>query len=265
MNDGDSQLASAGTTPVPAGASVPTPSVLDDAALGHIGVAGVTIPGTLLCVQEIVAECARLQGRPGAHPRITMTNPEHERNEALMLAHDWDGLTALMLESVDVLARAGADFVVIPSNAPHFAIDRIQQAAAIPVVSIVAVTVAECVRRGFRTVGVLGVNTTVEDGLYDAPLRTAGMVPVRLSTERQHELDKLLHDEVINGPQTPTTHEHMVNLIGDLVDAGCDSFIAGCTEIPVVITSEDESPLPFVDTTRLLAHVAARRGLGLES
>jgi aspartate racemase len=231
---------------------------------GHIGVAGVTIPGTLLCVQEIVAECARLQGRPGAHPRITMTNPEHERSEARMLAHDWDGVAALLLESVDALARAGADFVVIPSNAPHFAIDRVQRAAEIPVVSIVAVTVAECVRRGFHTVGVLGVNTTVNDGLYEAPLREAGMVPVRLSDERQRELDRLLHDEVINGPQTPTTHERMVGLIGDLVDAGCDGFIAGCTEIPVVITSEDESPLPFVDTTRLLAHVAARRGLGLE-
>src|SRR5215831_11862763 len=34
------------------------------------------------------------------------------------------------------------------------------------------------------------------------------------------------------------------------------SAIAGCTEIPVVITNEDDSPLPFVDTTRLLAKKA---------
>jgi aspartate racemase len=170
-----------------------------------------------------------------------------------------------LLESVDVLARAGADFAVIPSNAPHFAIDRIQRAAKIPVVSIVAVTVAECVRRGFHTVGVLGVNTTVENGLYDVPLRDAGMVPMQLSTTRQHELDRLLHDEVINGPQTPTTHGRMIGFINDLMEVGCDSFIAGCTEIPVIITGEDEAPLPFVDTTRLLAHVAARRGLGLTS
>lgn len=230
---------------------------------GHIGVAGVTIPGTLLCIEEIVAESARLQGRPGAHPRITMTNPAHERMEARMLAHDWEGVAQLLLESVDVLAQAGADFAVIPSNAPHFGIEQVQDEAAIPVVSIVEVTVAECVHRGFHAVGVLGVNTTVDNGLYDEPLRAAGMVPVRLSEARQYELDQLLHDEVINGPQTPTTHEHMVDLINDLVDAGCDSFIAGCTEIPVVITTEDESPLPFVDTTRLLAHVAARRALGV--
>ena len=49
-------------------------------------------------------------------------------------------------------------------------------------------------------------------------------------------------------------------IIGGLQEQGCDAVILGCTEIPLII-SDANSPLPTLDSTRLLARAALRRAL----
>jgi aspartate racemase len=41
---------------------------------------------------------------------------------------------------------------------------------------------------------------------------------------------------------------------------GCDAVVLGCTEIPLLVT-EENSPLPVLDSTRLLARAALRKAL----
>jgi aspartate racemase len=43
-------------------------------------------------------------------------------------------------------------------------------------------------------------------------------------------------------------------------EAGCDAVVLGCTEIPLII-SDANSPLPTLDSTRLLARAALRRAV----
>jgi len=43
-------------------------------------------------------------------------------------------------------------------------------------------------------------------------------------------------------------------------DEGCDAVILGCTEIPLIL-SDANSPLPTLDSTRLLARAALRRAV----
>jgi aspartate racemase len=45
-----------------------------------------------------------------------------------------------------------------------------------------------------------------------------------------------------------------------LKDDGCDAVILGCTELPLVM-SDANSPLPTLDSTRLLARAALRRAV----
>jgi len=220
----------------------------------HVGIAGITIPGSLLCIDAIVAESYKHFGSDsGKHPRITYTNPALSDIDPPIINKDWGQVAKDLLESIDILVKAGADFVIIPSNSPHYAIAEVQQKAAIPVMSIVDIAVAECQRRGFKKVGILGVSVTMSDGLYEQPLRDNGIEPYTPDQADQGAINDLLYSEVIHGKPTPKTADKMRVFIQHLKDQGCDAFIAGCTEIPVVIASEADSPLPFVDTTRLLA------------
>jgi aspartate racemase len=220
----------------------------------HIGIAGITIPGSLLCIDTIVAESYKHFGNEsGKHPRITYTNPPLSETDPPMIAHDWDKAADDLLESIQMLANAGADFAIIPSNSAHYAVPIAQTRTPIPIVSIVDISAKECQKRGFRKVGILGVDVTMSDGLYEQPLRDLDMEPYTLEPDDQEAINRLLYDEVIHNKPSADTADKMRVFIQKLQDAGCDGFIAGCTEIPVVIASEEDSPLPFVDTTRLLA------------
>jgi len=223
----------------------------------HIGIAGVTIPGSLLCIDTIVAESYKHFGLDsGKHPRITYTNPSLSEIDPAIINKDWSKVAVDLLDSIKILDNAGVDFVIIPSNSPHYAIDEVKERSPLPIISIIDVTVAECVRRGFKKVGILGVSVTMSDGLYVKPLRDNGIEPFTPSKEEQKEINDLIYQEIINGKPTATTVTKMKEFIQRLKDNGCDAFIAGCTEIPVVIKDEIESPLPFADTTRLIAQAA---------
>jgi aspartate racemase len=41
-------------------------------------------------------------------------------------------------------------------------------------------------------------------------------------------------------------------------EEGCDAVVLGCTEIPLIM-NDANSPLPTLDSTRLLARAALRR------
>lgn len=222
----------------------------------HIGIAGVTVPGSLLCIDTIVETSYNHFGRKSLiHPEITYTNPPLNIINPPIHSKQWDKVAKDLLASVEKLSKAGADFVIIPSNAPHYAIKKVQEQAPIPVWSIVEVTVNEAKQRGFKKVGILGVGITMSEGLYEQPLRDKGIEPVTISSEKQKELNDLIFHEIIENKPTPATTDKMITFIQELKDMGCDAFIAGCTEIPVVVTDQT-SPLPMLDTTRLLAQKA---------
>ena len=72
-----------------------------------------------------------------------------------------------LLDAVQQLG-ALADFLVFPSNSPHFVQAEIEQAAGRKVVSIVEATLADVRRRQWKRVGVLGLGEPV---VYTRPLR----------------------------------------------------------------------------------------------
>lgn len=225
--------------------------------LQHIGIASVTLPGALLCMETIVAESYTHFGKEARiHPHITLTQPPLNEIEPLLAKKDWHQVATCLLASIEILLKAGVDFVIIPSNAPHYAIKHVQEKSPLPVLSIVEVAVTECLRRGFKKVGILGMDVTMSDGLYVAPLKQGAIEPVTLPPEQQKALSHLIYNEIIIGKPTLKTAERLRGFIQALRGVGCDAFIAACTEIPIVIPTEDESPLPFIDTTRLLAKKA---------
>jgi aspartate racemase len=52
--------------------------------------------------------------------------------------------------------------------------------------------------------------------------------------------------------------EYFRAVIDQFKSAGCDAVVLGCTEIPLII-NDDNSALPTLDSTRLLARAALNR------
>jgi aspartate racemase len=76
---------------------------------------------------------------------------------------------------------------------------------------------------------------------------------------------KLIHtvimDELCLGIFRDESRRAYVRIIEKLAQDGCDAAALVCTEIPLLVTP-DVSPLPILDSTRLLARAAVDVALG---
>ncbi|HTU54249.1 MAG TPA: amino acid racemase [Acetobacteraceae bacterium] len=225
----------------------------------HIGIVACSAEGAALCYRTICVEGAGLLGAH-AHPEVSMHTPSLAEYVRCLDREDWEGVGALMLASANKLARIGADFLICPDNTIHQALPGVEGRSKLPWLHIAEAVADEAAGRGFRRVGLLGTRWLVEGDVYPGRLAARGVAVVRPSAEEREEINRIIMDELVCGVFRPEAVAYHQRVIGRMKDEGCDAVVLGCTEIPL-ITSDANSPLPTLDSTRLLARAALRRAV----
>ena len=173
---------------------------------------------------------------------------------------DWQGVGELMLSSANKLARIGADFLICPDNTIHQALGYIEPRSPLPWLHIAEIVAAQAVERGFRRLGVTGTRWLVDSEIYPEKLTARGLEYMRPNTAERDEINRIIMDELVYGVFKPEAVTYHQRVIGRMKDEGCDAVILGCTEIPLIM-NDANSPLPTLDSTRLLARAALRRAV----
>lgn len=223
----------------------------------HIGIVGCSAEGASLCYRTICAEGAALLGAH-AHPDVSLHTPSFSRYVACLEAGDLAGVAALMLDSARRLQRAGADFLICPDNTIHQAFALVEAGSPLPWLHIAEVVAEDAVARGFKRVGLLGTHWLVESEVYPQKMRARGVDVVRPPPDERRQLSRIIMDELVCGVFRTDSIERFQRAIDGLAAAGCDAVVLGCTEIPLIIGPENSS-LPTLDSTRLLARAALLR------
>ena len=218
----------------------------------HIGIAACSAEGAALCYRTICTEAPALLGAHG-HPEVTMHTPSLDDYMNRIYRGDWAGVGELMLASAEKLKRAGADFVITPDNTIHQALPLIAARAPIPWLHIADSVAAEAKVRGFRRIALTGTKWLVGSAVYPADY-------VRPTMEEREEINRIIMDELVRGCLKPESIAYFQKVIGRLKAEGCDAVALCCTEIPLIINDQN-SPLPTLDSTRLLARAAIRRAV----
>lgn len=91
--------------------------------------------------------------------------------------------------------------------------------------------------------------------VYDNALARYGLEKMIPDAQTRTFIHNAIFDELCVSKFIPATVDGFINAIDALKDAGAECVILGCTEIPLIITQEN-SPLPALDSTRLLAEYA---------
>ena len=225
----------------------------------HIGIVACSAEGAALCYRTICAEGAGLMGAH-AHPEISMhTHPLSEYMECIY-RDDWRGVGELMLSSANKLASIGADFLICPDNTIHQSLPYIADRSPLPWLHIAEVVAAEAVARGFHRIGLTGTRYLVESEVYPQKLTERGMEYLRPSEEERAEINRTIFDELVYGIFKPEAVAYFQTVIDDMQSQGCDAVVLGCTEIPLIM-NDSNSPLPTLDSTRLLARAALRHAM----
>lgn len=176
--------------------------------------------------------------------------------EALQQAHDWEKATIRMIQAARQIERGGAECLVICTNTMHRMADDVQNAVDIPLLHIADATAEAIQRAGLTTVGLLGTRYTMEQPFYRGRLEEDFSLNVLVPDEDgRRQVHDIIYEELVRGEINEPSRVSYQAVIGDLVDAGAQGVILGCTEIGLLIQAA-HSPVPVFDTTELHALAA---------
>ncbi|MGT2433137.1 aspartate/glutamate racemase family protein [Cupriavidus basilensis] len=226
---------------------------------GHIGIVACSAEGAALCYRTICMEGSRLLGAH-AHPEISMHTPSLAEYVRCLDRGDWEAVGELMLTSARKLAGMGADFLICPDNTIHQALPYVLPRSPLPWLHIAEAVADSAVQRGFTRLGVTGTRWLVDSEVYPEKLGVRGLGFVRPDHAKRDEINRIIMDELVGGIATPEALAYFQQVIERMKGQGCDAVVLGCTEIPLIV-NDANSPLPTLDSTRLLARAALRRAV----
>ncbi|HEX8811449.1 MAG TPA: amino acid racemase [Terracidiphilus sp.] len=225
----------------------------------HIGIVACSAEGAALCYRTICSEAPALMGRH-MHPEVSMHTHCLAEYMKFVYRDDWQGVANLMLSSAAKLAKAGAEFLISPDNTIHRAFDLAAPHSPRPWLHIVVEVATEAKRLGFRKLAITGTKYTMEGPVYPEKLSADDIDYLMPNADERTSIEAIIMDELVNGVFSPESRRYFQQVIGRLSQEGCDAVVLGCTEIPLLI-DDSSSPLPTLDSTRILARAALREAL----
>ncbi len=228
----------------------------------HIGIVACSAEGAALCYRTICAEAERLLG-PHAHPEISLHSLSLAEYVHCLDRGDLAGVGELMLASATKLANIGADFLVCPDNTIHQAFSYVESRSPRPWLHIAEVVSTEAAKRGYRRIGLTGTKWLVDSAVYPEKLAAHGLECVRPTDAERIEINRIIMDELVYGRFEHKSIAYFQQVMERMKSNGCEAVILGCTEIPLIM-SDTNSPLPTLDSTRLLARAALHRAVSSE-
>lgn len=220
----------------------------------HVGILGHSADGACLAFLEVVRESARALG-PHEHPEVTLSMLPMGPMFAAYDRNDLGAVNAHLRRSCARLADAGCDFFACPDNTAHVAMDAATEAYPLPGLHIAEIVATRARDDGRRRVALLGTRWTMEGPSYRAAFARAGVELGIPEPEERAMINRVIFDELCQGRLLDASRDAFVAVIERMRRDGCDAVALSCTEIPLLITP-DVSPLPTLDSTRLLARAA---------
>jgi len=221
----------------------------------RFGILAHSAEGAALCFLTFCREGFREIG-PHLHPDVMMDCEAMGHILPAWDAGDFAGVRSFLARSIQRLADGGCDFFACPDNTAHIALELAGPDLPLPGLNIADVVAARAAELGMTRVAVLGTRFTMGGPVYRRALPAVGIEPVFASDEERADVDRIIFDELVEGQFTAPSQSRYIEIIDRLKrEEGCDGVALVCTEIPLLVTPE-VSPLPTLDSTRLLARAA---------
>lgn len=190
------------------------------------------------------------------YPEIIVYSVNMSEFLDMMRVKNYAGVIDYLLERIEALKRAGAEFAALSANTPHLLFDELNEKSAIPLISIVEATGIECVKRGYKRAGLFGTGFTMEATFFSDVFKRYGIEVVLPSAEDKELINYRLFSEIELGIFKEETRNELIDIISKMArDRQIDSLILGCTEFPLILNESHYAGIPMLNTTRI--HVDA--------
>ena len=224
-----------------------------------LGIVAHSAEGAGLCFLTACRE-GGLQLGPHMHPTIVMSAVPLAYSMPGWETDDHEAVAEFLSQGVRMVAAAGADFYVCPDNTAHIVLEPIAADLPIPGLHIAEVVCHEIISSGWKRVGLLGTKWTMTGPVYAGALQQRGLERLIPEEPVREKLNTAIFDKLCQAIFDDESTQLFLNAIEELKERGAECVILGCTEIPLIVTAAN-SPLPILDSTRLLARYAVKEAL----
>lgn len=232
--------------------------------IGILG--GMSCESTALYYERLNALVrARLGGLHSA--RVIVWSFDFADIAALQAQDRWEDAAALLADAGRRLGMAGAEVILLATNTMHKVYDAVQSGVGVPMLHIADATGEAISRAGFKRPGLIATAFTMEQDFYTGRLHERFGLDVRVPDAADRaKVHAIIYDELCRGIVTPESRAAFEAVAAHLVRDGADCLILGCTEVTLLLGTDNVS-VPVFDTTSIhlaaaadaaLAHVEAK-------
>jgi aspartate racemase len=193
--------------------------------------------------------------------KCILLSVDFEEIERLQREDNWEEAGRLLAKAAQDLEKAGAELIVLCTNTMHKVIQAIETSAAVPIVHIADATAKKVQEASLKTVGLLGTKYTMEMDFYKSRLKEIGLNILVPEEMERNKINQIIFEELCFGVIQQPSKEYYQKVIRQLIEDGAEGIILGCTEIGLLIKSDD-SPVAIFDTAEIHAKAAVEWALG---
>lgn len=222
----------------------------------HIGIVACSAEGASLCYRTICIEGAQILGEHD-HPEVSVHTYSLAEYMRPIYKGNWREVGDMMLRSAAKLKSIGAEFAICPDNTIHQGLDLVRDESPLPWLHIAEEVAAEAKHHGYHRVALTGTRYLMEGPVYPPKFAAADIELLIPTEEERRQINRIIFEELVYSRFTADSLAYFQQVIRRMAREGCDAVALCCTEIPLLVTPEN-SPLPTLDSTRLLARAALR-------
>lgn len=226
----------------------------------RLGMIGGTGPeSTVEYYQRLIAKFRTRTGSTGA-PWMIINSVDNERIIGFFNAGELEQVTDLLVEEIERLAQAGADFGLIAANTPHLVFAEVQRRSRIPLLSIVEATCAAAAAAGLRRLALFGTRFTMRAPMFPDAFARRGMSIFLPNEEEQEFIHGKYMGELFFGTILDATRAALLEIVQAMKERDAiEGLILGGTELSLIFREPTAAGLPVLDTTQIHVDAAIER------
>jgi aspartate racemase len=221
-----------------------------------VGIIGGIAPESTIAYYRQILAAYRERKADGSYPSIIINSIDLTRLLDLVGADELDQLVDYLLDELQKLSHAGADFGLLASNTPHIVFEEISRQSPIPLISIVEVTCQAAKTQGLKKLGLFGTRSTMQGRFYPETFSREGIALVVPDAKDQAYIHDRYMSELVKGIFLPETRQQLLAIVDRLKEQeSIEGLILGGTELPLILPESRACGISVLDTTRI--HVSA--------
>jgi len=229
----------------------------------RLGILGGLGPESTMDYYKMLVARYRERTGDGHYPSFVVNSLNLKPAVDAVTAGDLPGLARQLLDGIEVLARAGADFGLIAANTPHIVFDDVRRSAPIPLLSIVDAARDAAVAAGHRRLALFGTRFTMRARLYPDVFEPAGLAIVVPDAGEQDWIHEKYFGELLLGVVKDDTRDRLLGLVERLRDRErVDGLLIAGTELSLILRQDAHAGVAFLDTAKIHVERALDEMLG---